>query len=286
MSSNQDSRHAFTIVELLVAAAITSLIVVMLGSMLGSLTSTASRANQRVDAFRDARAALQMIERDLSTLVAARPAPYFEIDVDLAGPDVRQIYALVATKNRPSGITQDQAGDVCAVRYYCGWDTTKRAYKLQRYFRDSELTLGSFKANRKADGSLNYTDTGQLYYAGGNVDEAVASYVWDLRVTAYDGKGDVINKTTAVDGRETTAAPYICDENGKSNPAPVAIEVSFKAISEAAARTVIAATQGRSDAYSVWMASNAASPSAADQQMYDRLIRPHMYEFRTRINLQ
>ena len=56
-------------VELLIAAAITVVIVVMLGLMLGSLMSSASHASQRVDAFRDARAALQMMERDLSNLV-------------------------------------------------------------------------------------------------------------------------------------------------------------------------------------------------------------------------
>ena len=64
------SEGGFTLVELLIAAAITVVIVVMLGLMLGSLMSSASHASQRVDAFRDARAALQMMERDLRILFA------------------------------------------------------------------------------------------------------------------------------------------------------------------------------------------------------------------------
>src|SRR5437762_3412776 len=58
----------FTLAELLIATGITAIIVVLLGTMLGSLLNTASRANQRIDAFREARAALQMMERDFSNL--------------------------------------------------------------------------------------------------------------------------------------------------------------------------------------------------------------------------
>src|SRR5436189_1194049 len=70
--------RAFTLAELLIATGITAIIVVLFGTMLGSLTTTASRANQRIDAFRDARAALQMMERDLSNLVRTQwnPDPF------------------------------------------------------------------------------------------------------------------------------------------------------------------------------------------------------------------
>src|SRR5947208_15706434 len=61
--------RALTLAELLIATGITAIIVVLFGTMLGSLLNTASRANQRIDAFREARAALQMIERDFSNLV-------------------------------------------------------------------------------------------------------------------------------------------------------------------------------------------------------------------------
>src|SRR5215469_2149056 len=93
-----ESIRGFTLVELLIATVITVIIVVLLGTMLGSVLDTASRANQRIDAFRDARAALQMIERDFSNLVPTqwniqtspvptptpspitRPAAYFALE--------------------------------------------------------------------------------------------------------------------------------------------------------------------------------------------------------------
>src|SRR6266478_9941621 len=72
------SEGGFTLAELLIATGITAIIVVLLGTMLGSLLNTASRANQRIDAFREARAALQMIERDLNNLVRTQwnPDPF------------------------------------------------------------------------------------------------------------------------------------------------------------------------------------------------------------------
>src|SRR5205085_10890750 len=109
----------------------------MLGLMFGSLTSASSRANQRIDAFRDARAALQMIERDLSGLVRnqrdstgsplTRPAAYLALKNIYTDPgsvsvtaDNQQIYALIAAKNNgPS--------DVCSVGYYCRWDSSRKA---------------------------------------------------------------------------------------------------------------------------------------------------------------
>src|SRR5204863_947511 len=125
--------HAgFTMVELLIAVSLTTLIVVMLGIMFGSLLTTSSRASQRIDAFRDARAALQMIERDLSGLVRnqrdsagnpiTRPAAYLALkniytpDPGAVNPatDNQQIFALIALKNAGPG-------DVCSVGYYCRW---------------------------------------------------------------------------------------------------------------------------------------------------------------------
>src|SRR5437870_5573426 len=73
-----ESIRGFTLAELLIATGITAAMVLMLGWMLGSLMSSASHTTARVDAFRDARAALQMIERDLRNLVRTQwnPDPF------------------------------------------------------------------------------------------------------------------------------------------------------------------------------------------------------------------
>src|SRR5438128_2750500 len=135
---NRQRQSAFTVVELLIAATISIIIVFMLGTMFGSLTSSASHANSRIDAFRDARAALQMMQRDLTCAVAAKPTAYFVINSDTsnsAGSHVRHIYALFSAKNKPPGNPTPLSGDLCAVGYYCGWDG--KSYRLLRYYRDS-----------------------------------------------------------------------------------------------------------------------------------------------------
>src|ERR1051326_906641 len=81
--SNQRLRNGralagFTLAELLIATGITAGLVLMLGWMSGTLMRSASHTNARVDAFRDARAALQFIERDLRNLVRTQwnPDPF------------------------------------------------------------------------------------------------------------------------------------------------------------------------------------------------------------------
>jgi type II secretory pathway pseudopilin PulG len=291
MLKQRQSGSAFTLIELLIAAGITAVIVVMLGIMFGSLTKTSSRANQRIDAFRDARAALQMISRDLAGLVRnqrdasgnpiTRPAAYLVLDNIYTDPASgnQQIFALVAAKN--SG-----PGDLCAVGYYCRWDDKGGYnYSLRRFFRDSTATFSALSS------VATYASQSVLYVPDPVPttpplkDDLLAAYVWNLQITAYDKSGVIINPQTT-NGVTTTKSPYVCDPDAATNnPLPATLEISFKAISSDAARAVIATTTGRADAYKVWMANNDPTASPSDQQLYQRLIGPHAYEFRSRIKL-
>lgn len=272
MFPRRHSRLAFTIVELLVAAAITALIVVLLGTMFGSLSSTTQRANQRIDAFRDARSAMQMIERDFASVVRTqwepdpfsnpppapgtsqprtRPSAYFAL-VSLYQdpvPGNKQIYGLIAAKN-------NGPGDVCSVGYYCYWNPQTYAYELRRFFRNSSATYTTLS------GATTYAGAGAIYTPAPQ-DDVLAAYVWNLQITAYDQSGTVIN-----------TYPYICDPSPTAAVAlPAAIEISFNAISPAAAKTVTSVSTDPMD----WMDST--------RSRYKLLIAPHTYEFRTRINL-
>ena len=257
-----ESIRGFTLVELLIATGITVAIVLMLGWMLSSLMSTASHATQRVDAFRDARAALQVMQRDLRNLVRTQwttptqpqtlPTAYFALDnIYTADPVAgnQQLYALVSAKTTAS------SGDVCAVGYYCQWDNQLHAYSLRRFFRDSAamrpvfLLAGSYAAD-SALYDLNAPDA---------KNDVLAAYVWNLKITMYDSGGAVIN-----------TYPYICDPDATTpKTLPAAIEISFNAMSPQAARTVMSVTSDPS----VWMNMDA------------NLVKPHAYQFRSRINL-
>ena len=265
------SRHAvalrvggFTLAELLIATGVTAIIVVLLGTMLGSVLNTATRTSQRVDAFRDARAALQMIERDLSNLVPTqwniqtsppvpitRPAAYFALKNVYADPAAsnQQIYGLVAVKATGS------VGDVCAVGYYCRWEGNR--YTLRRFFRDSAHTFGVLQ-----NAVSGYAADSDLYNlnAADARNDVVAAYVWNFKVAIYDASGNL-----------QTTYPYICDQSATiPNGLPAAIEISFNAMSPQAARTVMSVSSSPAD----WMNMNA------------NLVNPHAYQFRTRINLQ
>jgi hypothetical protein len=265
MRLRPNSRIAFTIVELLVAASITVVIVVLLGTMFGSLMKTSMRSNQRIDAFRDARAALQMMKRDLVNLVRAQPSAYFAMsdiypgDTNSSPTKNRQIYALCALKNQPPGVAANATGDMCAVGYYCSWDTDR--YTLRRHFRDSAATFDAFKTN----GAGVYLGPADLYIPAA-ADDLLATNVWNLQITAYKADGTV-----------DATYPLVVDPVPAPGPPttttlPAAIEISFSAMSSEAARTIRSVSQAPED----WMDATTSNNQ--------RLIAPYAYEFRTRID--
>jgi len=288
----------FTLVELLIAAGISVVIVVLLGTMLGSVLNTSSRANQRIDAFRDARAALQMMERDLSNLVrtqwnpdpfpslapspaplpcaasttsttlVTRPAAYFAAanvwqdpnDPYSTGNPNGQIFALISTKSASSATPTPSAGDVSAVGYYCRWEGNR--YTLRRFFSNSTATFNvmtSPSVTAANYASASPSPSPALYTPSAN-DEMLAAYVWNFTVAIYDANGNPY-----------TTYPCICDQSATTPTLlPAAIEISFNAMSPQAARTVMSVSSSPAD----WMNMNV------------NLVKPHTYQFRTRINFQ
>jgi hypothetical protein len=284
-----ESIRGFTLAELLIATAVTAGIVLMLGWMLGALMGTASHANARVDAFRDARAALQMMERDLRNLIHTQwnpdpfsnqtlapcaasgvttipvtvPAAYFALDSLYADPETtgnqnQQLYALIADR------TSGSPGDVCAVGYYCRWDDQLHAYSLRRFFPGSATTVTAIRNAQTCPGPPCYVADSVLYTPSSN-DPVLAAYVWNLTITLYDAAG---NRYTPVGNQ------CICDGSATSpRQLPAAIEISFNAMSPQAARTVMSVSSAPND----WMDTTT--------QNYQRLILPNTYQFRSRINL-
>jgi type II secretory pathway pseudopilin PulG len=297
--------RAFTLIEVLIAATITVVIVLMLGGMFLSLTNTSMRASQRIDAFRDARAALQIMERDMANLVQLpstsptptptpstsptpppplRSAAYFALDNVWQDPNDpysantgslnRQMFALIArssltssSSTSPTPTPTPTSGDLCAIGYYCRWDTNH--YVLCRYFRDSATT---FAAIQSLVGTYIPVTT---LYTPSSSDEVLAAYIWNFNVTLYDGSGNVISAYDPTTGTLTGIYPYICDPSAiTTKPLPAAVEISFNTMSPEAARTVMSVSSSPND----WMNTTTTN--------YQRLILPHMYQFRTRINLQ
>jgi type II secretory pathway pseudopilin PulG len=258
----------FTIAELLVAAFITIGMVVLLASIFTSMSSTASRATRRTDAFRDARAALQMMERDLTGLVAAKQTAYFALDKrwqdgndtysnSSSGNPNRQLFALIASRNKPAGVAANAIGDVCAVGYYCKWENNR--YTLRRFFLNSVATYNRI-VPQLSGGNLSYTSASVLYTPGAT-DDLLATHVWNLQFTPYKSDGSV-----------DTTYPLVMNPSSSAAQMPAALEISFNAMSPSAGKTVASIAKNPSD----WM-----DPQAAN---YTKLVAPNSYEFRTRLS--
>ena len=297
--ANQRRRvSAFTLAELLIATGVTVGIVVMLGWMLGALMGTASHANARVDAFRDARAALQLIERDLRNLVRTQwspdpftnpiplpcqasavsttgvtlPAAYFALDSSryadpaTTGNQNQQLYALIAEKTTTSSSTFCTPTPTPVATNFLG-DVSAVGY----YCRwDDQLHAYSLRRYFRDSATTFALIQGAGGYAGVSAlytptacDAVLAAYIWNLKITLYDPAGT-----------QYTTNPCICDASATSpRQLPAAIEISFNAMSPQAARTVMSVSSAPND----WMDTNT--------QNYKRLILPNVYQFRSRINL-
>lgn len=174
----QFRKYGFTLLELLIAAAITAFIVALLGRVLVATTAIYQTADQRMDAFRDAKAALQMMTADLSRAdINGDPQM-----LNLANPGGGSSYANEAYAVTP--IKNKGKSDLCTVAYYVDWDASAKAYSLRRFFKDSDITVTSL--------AKSPPDFATLYDRNKNTTpETIASYVWDLEITPGQGANPV-----------------------------------------------------------------------------------------------
>lgn len=155
-------REAFTLLELLAGMAVGILLVVLLFQIFEVASAAWQRSENQVDAYREARAALQVITRDLGSVAAQFPvnpaappaaggaAPNLVLD-KYPDPDPsrdpldlqnEEAYLLTAVPNTG-------ASSLCAVGYFCQWmpdappgsdpqnARTPRAYAIFRQFLGS-----------------------------------------------------------------------------------------------------------------------------------------------------
>ena len=170
--------EAFSLAELLVAMGITVLLVALLGRVLIAATSVWQLSDQRIDAFRDARAALQLMTVDLSRADVNGNAQM----LTLAKYSTDSSYAVEAYAVSPMKNTGKS--DLCAVGYYLDWDATAKAYSLRRFVKDSNTTAVSL--------AISSPDFGTLYdRTKGTTPETLASYVWDLRISPGEGSSAI-----------------------------------------------------------------------------------------------
>jgi GxxExxY protein len=143
---------AFSLLELLVAVSVLSILLVVLLNIVQGATSLWRGSENKVEAYREARAALQVISSDLRNTLASTNTNFFRTNIS-GYPNPTNL-TFLATLPLSSQNT-NSLGDVCTVGYYLNYDNKspvagnngRQSYNLYRYFVESNETFAKLTAN-------------------------------------------------------------------------------------------------------------------------------------------
>ena len=179
---------AFTLAELLLATAITGLIIILLGQIFSSASAMWRSGGQRIDAFRDARAALQLMAADLARANINGDQQMLKLT------PTGNAYATEADAVTP--LKNSGKSDLCAVEYYLLWNDTTKTFSLVRRFKDSNA-LSDPTSGYLANASPDFN---AIYDKNSGTEEILATPVWDLEIRP--GTNDI--PLTSVGGASTS----------------------------------------------------------------------------------
>ena len=112
--------RAFTLVELMVAMTVSSILLLALLQALGAVTGVSSRTAGRIEAEREARATFEILARDLESAVRSSDLSWIQAGVDpappVAGGNPHWLTFLAVPRDHDSS----QPGDLCALSYRLG----------------------------------------------------------------------------------------------------------------------------------------------------------------------
>jgi len=274
----------------MVAVSVTLVLVILMLRIFTEGSTAWQRNDEKLDTFREARAALQSISRDFSALAplprpeltaTPTPAPGSSTNVppldefplltldhhpDTADEDKvnEEIYGILPARN-------EGRSSLCAIGYYCAWDQNKRAFILRRQFTKSNATFANLRGALNTVAPLNYSKSFQLLFARGlSPDEQyvddLATYIWDFRV--------VIPNILENPATGTSAKIYKWPQGPFARDLPEWVEVRFKALGSNAARKMESLGGLTRD---TWF-----NPRS---DLYQKYILPNEQEFVTRIKL-
>jgi len=243
------ARNAFSLVELLVSMAVLSTMMLLLFGFFDQATKAWQNSEKKIDAFREARAALYYLKRDLQAMVVTDEIPWLYYDDPQTTPEISYSGAIRSPdtygdaiffiSNQPTN-AQDPSENLtshCAIGYYLAYSPDPghmgggiSSYKLYRYFKSSGTTWNE----NGTQGLFAALDTSApLFLAaegrfGG--DEVIARYITDffirpMQLDALTGNLEPLENETG--------GPL---SDGEVFSKPKFMNVSFKAFSFASAQ--------------------------------------------------
>jgi len=186
---------AFTLIELMVAAGITTLLLLGMTGIFDQAMKAWRLSSRRADAEREVRATLGMIERDLRSLWSTTNLPIYRLGTapttafigPSKNPEYSRSVALFFLTRLPPAQQPSPAtnrGDICGVGYYVAWDTNgnngRGAYHLYRYLQGSSNQLVCLTNFLATTTSLSQR-TGLFPQDPAREDEIVGSHVISFR---------------------------------------------------------------------------------------------------------
>ena len=178
---------AFSLLELLVAVSVLSILLVILLNIVQGATNLWRTSENKVEAYREARAALQVISSDLRNTLASTNTNFFRTDLTNT-PNLGFLTTLPLSSQNASSLS-----DVCTVGYFLKYDnksqltnaTGRQSYNLYRYFVESNETFANLTANSTTALTTSF-DTNHCEILARNVVSFNATYF----VTNSSGLGN------------------------------------------------------------------------------------------------
>ena len=143
-------RLAFTLLELLVAVSVLSILLVILLQIVQSATSLWRGAENKIEAYREARAALQVVYSDLKNILPSTNPDFFRTNLTNS-PNI----GLLSLMPLSAQDTRASKSDICSIGYFLAYnnkspvagDNGRQSYNLYRCFLESNETFEKLKNN-------------------------------------------------------------------------------------------------------------------------------------------
>ena len=172
---------AFSLLELLVAIAVLCILLVILLNIVQGASNLWRTSENKVEAYREGRAALQVISSDLRHALASTNTNFFRRNIS-SYPNSTNV-AFLATLPLSSQET-NSLSDVCTVGYFLAYDnkspvsgiTGRQSYNLYRYFVESNETFAKLSDSSGPADVLDFDPSRQPEILARNVVGFNATY--------------------------------------------------------------------------------------------------------------
>jgi prepilin-type N-terminal cleavage/methylation domain-containing protein len=129
--------RGFSLIELLVAIAVLSVMLLMLAEMTGTVADTWAKGEARIETYQSARAALELVTREMTPAVVDTRSQF----VVMEGEDLEDAGATNVAPGSQAVLWMaplGEQGDMRCVGYYLYRDDEKKFYRLKRIYITAE----------------------------------------------------------------------------------------------------------------------------------------------------